>query len=396
MAPSDPASRRRFLQGWAIVMAGAVVGCTAPAQPAPTTAPSGVSPAPAASPAAQAAPSVSASPAAVASAVPSPVVAVSPVAQASAAPAAGNLTGITAAVTSTSQSQMAFPVAQQQGLFAKYGLDLNLFINPQVMPSLLSGQVQVIDTSTEDVIGAVLQGGPVTIIATLIPYLVQVIEVRPEIKTFQDLVGKTVGVTRRGNITETALRIALQRNGVDPSSVTYLAMGGPAQQVAGMVAGSVSAGSFSRPNSDSAEQQGMHPLFDFTPEHIPFPESNIIVQKSWASQNQNTVLGVLKALAEATVLTSTNPDVCAQIYAQWAKLSVADGQVAAQLAAEDVPIRAIPTASGIKAVLDSVAQSSPDAANAKPSQFFDDSYIKLLDRQGFYASLPQVGPPSPG
>jgi ABC-type nitrate/sulfonate/bicarbonate transport system substrate-binding protein len=63
----------------------------------------------------------------------------------------------------------------------------------------------------------------------------------PEITRLEDLPGKAVGVQSRGDSTELALRIALMGHGIDPSALTYLAVGVGPQRLAAIQAGSVAA-----------------------------------------------------------------------------------------------------------------------------------------------------------
>ncbi|HEY8692870.1 MAG TPA: hypothetical protein VIR57_09030 [Chloroflexota bacterium] len=130
-------------------------------------------------------------------------------------------------------------------------------------------------------------------------------------------------------------------------------------------------------------------LFDFAAEHIEYPVAQILVQRQWATKNQASALALLRSLAHAVALTRTQPDVVAGIYAKWAKTGDDAARIAVKTAQNQVPVRMAPTASGIRAVLDTVAEARPAAASADPARFFDDSYIKKLDQEGFYANLPQ-------
>jgi hypothetical protein len=40
-----------------------------------------------------------------------------------------------------------------------------------------------------------------------------------------------------------------------------------------------------------------------------------------------------------------------------------------------------------KVVLEERARTRPDAAKAKPEQFFDDSLVKELEKEGFYTKI---------
>ncbi len=315
-------------------------------------------------------------------------------AQASSAPASAvsakpsGLTKFVLSYSSVSYSQNAILVAKEAGLMAQNGIDLQLVFGPNGIPAQIAGDVQGSVTSTEEVVSAVAGGADLAIVATFLPYMQQDFLVRPEIKTMADLKGKPVGVTRRGTITETVVRMAAQRGGIDADKdLQILELGTSDKQVAAMTAGSIFGSGFSSPNSDVAIKQGAHTLYAFSKEQIPYPAADLIVTRSWAQKNEPVLLGVLKALAQSTVIFQTKPDYVAQVYEQYAKSGADAAKQAAENAKANIPVKMLPTAEGIKAVQDVVAVQNPNAAKVPVTKFFDDSYIKKLDAQGFYATL---------
>jgi NitT/TauT family transport system substrate-binding protein len=307
-----------------------------------------------------------------------------------AAPASSGPAKIKLAYSSISYAQIALPVAKETGIFEKNGLDADFVFGPNGIPAMLSGEVQGSVGSTEELILADVGGADLTTIATMVPLLQHKLMVRPEIKTVADLKGRPVGITKRGTITETVLRMSAKRGGLDPDKdLQMLELGTADKQLAALTAGSVFAGSFSPPNTDVAEAQGAHVLYDYPKEHIEYPVAQVIVPRQWAAKNQPLALALLRSLAQAVALSRTQPDVVAGVYAKWAKTGDDAAKIAIKLAQEQVPVRMLPTVSGMRAVLETVAQTQPAAGSSDPVKFFDDSYIKKLEQEGFYSTLPQ-------
>ncbi len=306
-------------------------------------------------------------------------------ASASAAPTKLNIS-----YSSVSYAQIALPVAQETGILAKNGLTAEFVLGPNGVPALIAGDVQATVTSTEELISADLGGADLITVATMVPYLQHRLLVRPEIHTMADVKGKPVGVTKRGTITHTVLRLAAQRGGLDPDKdLQIVELGTTDKQIAALAAGAIYAASFSPPNDQVAVKQGAHVLYDFPSEHIEYPVAQVMVQRQWATKNPNLTLALLRSLSEAVAMTRSQPDQVASIYAKWAQTGDDAAKVAVKTAQEQVPVRMAPTASGIKMVMDTVAQTQPAAATADPARFFDDSYIKRLDQEGFFAKLPK-------
>ncbi len=305
-------------------------------------------------------------------------------------PASSGPVKLKVAYSSISYAQIAMPVAKETGIFDKNGLDVDFVFGPNGIPAMLSGEVQFSVGSTEEIILADLGGADLVTIATMVPYLQHKLMVRPEIKTVSDLKGKPVGITKRGTITETVVRMSAKRGGLDPDKdFQMIELGTADKQIAALAAGSVFAGSFSPPNTDVAESQGAHVLFDYPKERIEYPVAQVVAQRPWLARNQATALALLRSIAQATALTRTQPDTVAAIYAKWAKTGDDAAKIAVNLARDQVPVRMLPTSNGIQAVIETVAQTNPNASATDPSRYFDDSLIKKLDAEGFYAGLPQ-------
>jgi ABC-type nitrate/sulfonate/bicarbonate transport system substrate-binding protein len=299
-------------------------------------------------------------------------------------------TKINVSFSSISYSQVAIPAAKDLGIFDKNGLDATLIFGSTGIPAMLAGEVQVASTSTEEVIAADLGGGDLEIVATQGAVMQHKLIVRPEIKTMADLKGKPVGVTRRGTIIDTVFKMASQRAGTNYDDLQILELGDNSKLVAALAAGSIYASVFTPPNSDVAiDKAGAHVLYDFEPEHIAYSGNSMIVRRSWAKQNENTVLAFLRSLAMSSNMTRTDPNAIAQVYANWAKTGDEAAQSAVKLAAAVVPLKMYPTKDGIKFIQDILAPTRPEAGTADTTQFYDDSYIKKLDQEGFYKQFGQ-------
>jgi NitT/TauT family transport system substrate-binding protein len=307
---------------------------------------------------------------------------------ASSTPVTSTLQKITVSFSSVSYAQIATPVAQETGVFAKNGLDANLVLGPNGIPGLLSGEIQVLTGSPEETILAAAGGADLEIVAVVVPFMQHEFMVRPEIKTMADLKGKGIGVSKRGTITDVVVRMAAQRGGLDPDhDLTMVELGTNDKIVAALAAGSVSGAPFTPPNTDIVRAQGGHTLYNFREEHIPLASNAVVVKRQWAQNNKNTLLAFLRSQAEAVQMVRTQPDVVASVYAKWAKSGDDAAKAAVAQAAQAVPVKMTPDLEGVKAVQDSVASINPLAGQIDTARLMDDSYIKQLEAEGFYAKL---------
>jgi len=94
-------------------------------------------------------------------------------------------------------------IAKDAGYFQKHGLDVDAVYvgaSPVIIQAMLGGQAGVGAGGGTPLITNILQGGDIVQVATMIPYAIQSLIVRPEIKTTKDLTGKKIGVSRLGAI----------------------------------------------------------------------------------------------------------------------------------------------------------------------------------------------------
>ena len=114
-------------------------------------------------------------------------------------PAAQPLTKVVMTSGSFSERDAVNYVAQDQGFFRRYGLELTFVIvrnGPVGMAALASGETQLHSGSaTGAVLGSAAEGMDLVFVAGIINKLIGNIMASPKIKTPADLKGKTIAVT---------------------------------------------------------------------------------------------------------------------------------------------------------------------------------------------------------
>lgn len=311
MFPSDA---HRLLASTGLVAVCLLAACSggAPsAAPANTTAPAPVSSS-VASPVSAPVSSSVASPAPSPSILPgSPVVLPSPSPSVSVqstrgegAAADGSPTPFTAFFTQASAGFLPIYAAQDAGIFTNNGLDVSLqqADSPATgLAALLSGQAQVGQIGATNVLGPIAGGADLSIVAIVIPTHNFVIEARSGIQSLQDLVGGNAGTTGPGAQDDVALRVALQRAGIDPSQVHILTFNTTQNACAAVLNGEIDACLASPPQTLQAEAAGTHPILDMAAEHIPNAGQASIVNRSYAASHRQAVQAYVDSLVEAVV-----------------------------------------------------------------------------------------------
>ncbi|MDQ8704042.1 ABC transporter substrate-binding protein [Streptomyces sp. LHD-70] len=143
---------------------------------------------------------------------------------------AANGTKIT--LGSFNQNSITFPaiIADEQGFFEKEGLDVQPSIaksGPELAAQLIGGSTQITAVSPDNILPSIKQGQPIALLPPYGKMDMQFIAPKSSrITDVKDLDGKRIGVLSRGSATEKYARAIFKKTGVDPGSVTFVAVGG--------------------------------------------------------------------------------------------------------------------------------------------------------------------------
>jgi NitT/TauT family transport system substrate-binding protein len=217
-------------------------------------------------------------------------------------------------------------VAQERGIFAKYGIkaDLQMYDTAQsMMESLMDGKIDVAGyTALPITFNAMLRADKqVYFLTTLledqhhrISYLLKRVlpaGQKERIKTIADLRGKRIGILP--TIAYKAwLEIILQKNGINPEKEVVIQQISPAQQIIALKSGGIDALFTNDPAATSAIVSGVGELISQTvecPHYIndPFLFGSFNVSKPWGEAHPRELKLLTKALDEAVVFVNEHP-----------------------------------------------------------------------------------------
>ena len=282
-------------------------------------------------------------------------------------------------------------VAYEAGLFKKYGLNAKLqLLTPQVSAQAVVSEEADFYTDGPDLINARLRGGQVKYFAGTIQQLVFEIWGAKEIKTIQELKGKTVAASTPRAALDTATREALRKNGLVPDKdVQILYVQTVPAILSSIIGGRTAAGTLSAPNTLKARDAGLNLLVDIGKLNIPAFQVAYGTTERYLKNNPNTVYAFLKAIAEGVVLSRKDAGVAKKAIAKYAKIDdppTIDGtyEAFAPYWAMSLAVRA----EAIRGQFDYLDDKEfPNAKNADPRDFYDNSFVDALTKSGFLKSL---------
>ena len=298
---------------------------------------------------------------------------------------------------SRSLSKVPFVIASQQGLFEKYGLDVELWIPPEEGESeiaaspvgrpehpdiLVDGHSPLIYRMvTEANFPAMiaLAGGDCHARTHIIGKL--------GLERLEDLKGKRLGVNRQRATTGFVARLLARRMGWDPTlDISILEFGRDAKS---LKSGLVDAVVANERTFAQLQKEGYPVLANTRDWNEPMAGNSVMVERAWlnAPGHRDAALRFLKASAEGFALFHRNPELARQVMANWNALMGDESAETVYDRGDSFPRKPYPCYDGVKRTME--IYDSNEMRRYKPEDFYDDSLMRELDESGFLDRLYQ-------
>jgi NitT/TauT family transport system substrate-binding protein len=284
-------------------------------------------------------------------------------------------------------------IAKEQGIFRKYNLEPQLIyiIAGRAMQSMLAGDIQFGLLGATHVTNAVTAGGDMTMLLGMEEKLNYFLNVRPGIKSPDDLKGKKVGIGTPSGSLALATYVGLDHLGLVPrrDRITLLNTGSTPERMSALFAGGIDAAFFNPEVEQIVVQQGYPALFDLGKANVPFQSSGLATSRKYIRAHPQIVENLGKAVVEgvAFVQNPANKKIVVESIARNLRLDRPDRlERAYTTISESFPRKPCPSLPGIASVLKLMAQHglNPKAAELKPQDIADLSLCKKLDDSGFF------------
>jgi len=287
-------------------------------------------------------------------------------------------------------------IAKEQGIFRRYGLDVDLvfIIAGRATQAMLAGQVPVGLIGATHVANALTGGGDLVMILGLQNTLDYLFIARPTIKSAEELKAKKVAIGTPSGSASLATYVALDYLGLNPrrDNIVLLQVGGVPERLGALRSGSVEATSLSPEFGQVVVSEGYRVLINTGKENIPFQSAGIVVSRSLVRSNPQLVENLTKATVEgvAFIHKASNKEIVLKTLARNLRLDKPDRvEKAYQGLVGELPKRPCPTLEGVASVLKLMVQHglNAKAAQVKPEEVADLSLCKRLEDSGFFRSL---------
>ncbi len=285
-----------------------------------------------------------------------------------------------------------FWVMKDAGFLDREGLDAKLVYIPSsstMAQAQVSGDVDVSTANSQVIVDADLRGGNLVAMGAVTNAVAFYVMANPRISSVTDLKGQKVGVTRFGASTDFAIRKLLEKYNLKPiTDVPIVQIGGMPEIAAALSNGAIIAAPMSYPMAYVAQQHGMKLLTNMAKEGIAFVHVGITTSRDFLAQHGPQAKAFLRAYGRAVHYMHTDKEGFKAILTRYSKVTdpgMLDGTVHyAYDFVEKVPLL---KREAIQVTVDQIAEKRPEAKQAKLDQFYDNSLVEELIKEGFFKSL---------
>jgi NitT/TauT family transport system substrate-binding protein len=279
-------------------------------------------------------------------------------------------------------------VAQEEGLFRKNGLEVELVhiaSTSRAIQTMLAGELAYTYMDGRNSVQAALKGADVVILAGVANRLVFSFMARPEIKSFNDLKGKKIGITRLGSSTHSVTLWVMNKVGLKPEEYQMLQLVDVPNIFTAIVAGQIEAGALSPPTNFRARKAGLTELMDLTKEGPEYVSVAIGSTRSFVKANEEMTRRFIRGYSEGVSFLKANKAAgirAIQKYARIKDIEILDATYGeARSYIETVPYV---TRKGLDTIIGELVPTEPKAKQAKFDDFVDPRFVNQLEKEGFY------------
>src|SRR5919106_745582 len=234
----------------------------------------------------------------------------------------------------------------------------------------------------------------IVIVASTLTKGLQRILARPEIKTYQDLKGKRIGITQFGSAGHLVLLLMLKKWNMRPDQVQIVQLGSSPAMLVSLDKGGVDAAVLTMPTFFLAEEKGYRLVGDPANMDIFYLQNTLESTRLFLRNNRDRAVKFMKGYIEGIAHFKKHKRESLEIMRK--KLRIQSEQerdvrylelsynLLASTFYNDVPY---PSLKGIQTILEKLAEEDPKVKEREPKSFVDESIIKELDDSGFIKTL---------
>lgn len=297
-----------------------------------------------------------------------------------------------------SLNKVAFLVAEDNGIYKKYGLDVRQFITAKAAARIKRSGIDVpaefVGSNDREAKAPISIGGGSPLIVSMTTDARTIDRViiattdnsarfhiiaAKELNSVDDLKGKRLGYSVYGSVSHLmALALLRQKHWSPDRDISLMAEG---MAYPALKAGKVDAFIGSEIYYTMAARNGAKDLVDLSTYHIPIAGSGVNVERTWLASHHDEAQRFLKAMIEAYARMKADKSVVRAALTKWYHVTDPKQQDAMYAHVVNAPEKPYPAVDGIKLVMELFTYR--ELRRHKAGDFYDASFVRELDQSGF-------------
>jgi NitT/TauT family transport system substrate-binding protein len=282
--------------------------------------------------------------------------------------------------------------AMDNGLFEKYAIKVeHKFISGSAMnlAALASDEISFLYCAADGTIPGLASGVDGKLIASPLIGLPYVLLAHKDIKRLEDLKGKSIGVSRAGDLDDRLMKTMLKKFNLSTSDVTIRPMGGSQpERYNAMMAGIIQAAPVTPPLDARGKKDGLNVIYNLKELNLPFIYSSVHSNPKTMKERPQLVQRFVAAMAESVYFAEKNPDKAKASLSKVLKIPDMDTlQSAYDTYAVSLVNRSMLVPANALAEAVEVARDTGTNVRKKPLELFDNSFAEQLAKSGFLKEL---------
>jgi NitT/TauT family transport system substrate-binding protein len=300
-------------------------------------------------------------------------------------------------LSSVSATNGSIWVAEDKGLFRKHGIDVEVIVvgggGARVVSSLVAGDLHFSVGGGEGSVRSQLRGADTVIAASSLSKGLQRIMARPEIKNYQELKGRRIGITQYGSAAHLVLLLMLKKWNMRTDQVQILQVGSSPAMLASLDKGGIDAAVLTLPTFFVAEDRGYRTVGDPITMDIFYLQNTLESTRGFLRKNRDGSLRFMRGYIEGIAYFKKNKSESLDVMRKKLRIQSEqerDNRYLEQSynllanAYNDIPY---PALKSVQTIIDKVAEDEPKVKERDVKSFVDDSFVKELEDSGFTKTL---------
>jgi ABC-type nitrate/sulfonate/bicarbonate transport system substrate-binding protein len=282
--------------------------------------------------------------------------------------------------------------ALDSGLFDRYGIRVNhVFIRGSgiSLASLASDEIQFLYCAADGTIPGMATGIDAKLVAAPLVGLPYVLLARKDIKRPEDLKGKSIGVTRPGDLSFRLSRAVLKKFNLTEEEVKIRPIGGSqSERYNAMLQDIIQAIIITPPLDVRGKRDGFNLIFHLNDLNLPFIYSSLHTNSKTIRERPWLVQKFVAAMAESIYLVEKNPDKAKASVGRALKLKDEEALRSSYDAyAKSLINRRMLVPANHVAEAVELARGEGTNVRRKPAELFDNTFAEDLEKSRFLKEL---------